>query len=144
MAAGSTMKTAEEHQASQEAFFGAFPDLKPKIDQSFAFGPDWVVASSRGKATHKGDLGDLKATGKKVNLAYAELVRLEEGKIAETWGYWNNLDLLAQLGVFTPPKVTKSSAPYEGPPKVADPDDEKADGEAADKAPPDEAAPAED
>jgi hypothetical protein len=81
---------------------------------------------SRGKATHKGDLGPLEASNKKVKLAYAEMVRLEEGKIAEMWGYWNNLDLLAQLGAFTPPKVEKSSAPYEGPPKVEDPDEEKA------------------
>jgi predicted ester cyclase len=137
MAEGKTMKTPEEHKASQEMFFAAFPDLKPKLEQTVALGPDWVVATMRGKATHKGDLGPLKATNKKVNLAYSELVRLEEGKIAETWGYWNNLDLLAQLGVFTPPKEAKSSTPYEGPPKVEDPDEEKAaeegEGEAKDE-----------
>jgi steroid delta-isomerase-like uncharacterized protein len=128
MAEGKSMKTPEEHKKSQEMFFGAFPDMKPKVDQSAAFGKDWAVITMKGKATHKGDMGPLKATNKKVTLQYSELVRFEEGKIAESWGYYNGLDTLAQLGVFTPPKVEKkATAGYEGPPKdVDDPEEAKA------------------
>lgn len=134
MSDGSTVKTDEEHEKSSAAFYGAFPDLKPKLDQQFAFGTDWAVFTMKGKATHKGDFGPLKATNKKVNLQYSELVRYEGGKIAESWGYYNNLDLLAQLGLFTSPKDVKSTTPYEGPPKgVDDPDaGEAEDGKAED------------
>lgn len=132
MAEGTTMKTPEEHAKAHDGFFAAFPDLKPKLDDSFAFGPEWVVVSMSAKATHKGDLGPLKATNKKVNLTYAELVHFQDGKIAETWGYSNNLDLLAQLGMFTPPEPTESSAGYESPPDVPDPDEEGDGGEQAD------------
>lgn len=121
---GTTLKTPEEHQASHDAFFGAFPDLKPKLEENVAFGPDWVLTLAKGKATHKGDLGPLKATKKKVALTYSEVVHLEGGKIKETWGYTNNLDMLAQLGLFQAPKVEKGKG--EAIPDVpAEPDEPK-------------------
>ncbi len=96
------MKTPDEHAKAHDGFFAAFPDLKPEVEASFSFGPEWVVVSTSGTATHRGDLGALKATQKKVNLTYAELAHLENGKITETWGYSNNLDLLAQLSACSP------------------------------------------
>ncbi len=134
MSEGTELKTAEEHKASQEMFYGAFPDAKTKLDQAVAFGPEWVAVTMKGKGTHKGDMGPIKATNKKVDLAFSEIVRFEDGKIAESWGYHNNLDMMAQLGLFTPPKVEKSSTPYEGPPKgVDDPEEEKAEEAKADE-----------
>jgi len=126
---GTALKTAAEHEASQAMFYGAFPDLRPRVEDVVAFGPDWAVTFVRGKATHKGDLGPITATKKKVTLSYSEVVQLEGGKIKETWGYTNGLDMLAQLGLFEAPKVTKAAAGSEGPPKdvPAPPDDAPAD-----------------
>ena len=66
---GETLKTPEEHEKSSAAFFAAFPDLKTKAEDVKSFGPDWVVTFMHGKGTHKGDLGPIKATKKKVDMA---------------------------------------------------------------------------
>ncbi|HET6583007.1 MAG TPA: ester cyclase [Nannocystaceae bacterium] len=106
---GKTLKTTAEHEAGSAMFFTAFPDLRAKPQDVISFGPDWVVTFMHAKGTHKGDMGPIKATKKKVNLAYSEVARLDGGKIAETWGYTNSLDMMAQLGLFTaPPKPEKA------------------------------------
>ena len=69
------------------------------------------------------------ATKKKVALTYSEVVHLEGGKIKETWGYTNNLDMLAQLGLFQAPKVEKGKG--EAIPDVPAPPDEPKKEEAA-------------
>ncbi|MBX7084488.1 MAG: ester cyclase [Nannocystaceae bacterium] len=100
---GSVNEDAAQHQAMHDAFFAAFPDMRVKLTDVTSFGAGWAVALVTMKGTHKADLGGMKATGKKVELAMTELVRLQDGKIAETWMYSNHLQLLAAVGMFTPP-----------------------------------------
>ena len=52
--------------------------------------------------TQEGKMGPFPATGKKVELGYLAIIRLEEGKIAEMWVEWDNLAILRQLGHFPP------------------------------------------
>ncbi len=130
---GKAISTPAEHKAGHDAFFAAFPDMKLGVEDVFSFGKDWVVVFAHAKGTHKGDLGGLKATKKKVDMGYAELGRLEGGKLAESWSYSNGLELLADLGLFAPP--TKP-AELKVEPKA---DDAKADDAKADDAKADDA-----
>lgn len=100
---GKTVATPEEHQAASDAFFAAFPDLKMKDSEAVSFGNGWVVTFGRSKGTHKGTFGAIEPTKKKIDVFFSELGRVQDGKLVESWGYGNNLQLLAQLGLFPAP-----------------------------------------
>ena len=48
-------------------------------------------------------MGPYSASGKKVDVRFLGILRFEEGKIAEMWVEWDNLNILTQLGHFPPP-----------------------------------------
>lgn len=100
---GDTIDTPEGHKAMHDGLVAAFPDVKIKGEDITSFGNGWVVSYAHIKGTHKGKLGSLEATKKKVDLSYSEVARLDGGKIAESWGYSNGLEMLADLGLFTAP-----------------------------------------
>ena len=79
----------------------ALPDLLFTFDDIIAEG-DIVAARYTMTATHKGELFGVPATGKRISLKAAFFYRLENGKIAETFEYTDQLALFQQLGV-TPP-----------------------------------------
>lgn len=56
--------------------------------------------------TQKGPFGPFPATGKRVTPPFLGILRFEAGKIAEMWVEWDNLDMLKQLGLFSPPSET--------------------------------------
>lgn len=78
-------------------FLGAFSDLSIDIDKVWAAG-DWVVATYVMRGTHNGPLGDIRPTGKAIELEAADLYRIEDGHIAERWVFYDGMALLAQLG----------------------------------------------
>ena len=49
------------------------------------------------------DFGPFPPSGKPVEIPFSGLLRLEDGKIAELWVEWDNLNALVQLGHFVPP-----------------------------------------
>ncbi len=100
---GETMTTAEQHRQGHDAFFTAFPDAKVTVQDAVSFGPDWVVSFARVRGTHRGPLGAMPASNRKVEVAMSELLRLSAGKVAETWSYANGLQLLAAIGAFQAP-----------------------------------------
>jgi predicted ester cyclase len=50
----------------------------------------------------EGPMGPYPATGKRIELDFAGMQRVADGKIAETWVVWDNLTGLTQLGLFPP------------------------------------------
>jgi len=102
MAEGKDITDPAEHKKMWDGLKTAFPDFKIEEKEIVSAG-DWVVAYSLGTGTHKGDLGPVKATNKPVKIDYAEVIRLENGKIKETWSYMNNLQLYGQLGLLPTP-----------------------------------------
>lgn len=128
---GRDITTPQEHEAGHNAFFAAFPDMKLAVEDVSSFGASWVVIFAHAKGTHKGDLGPLKATKKKVDLGYAELARLDGGKIAESWSYSNGLEMLADLGLFAPAPVV-ALAPADAKKDDAKADETNADAKADD------------
>lgn len=82
--------------------FAAFPDWHEEIELMIAEG-DKVAYITTGVGTHIGPMGDIPATGKRIELTNYIIQRIEDGKIAETWVGWDNLAALAQLGLVPPP-----------------------------------------
>jgi steroid delta-isomerase-like uncharacterized protein len=81
------------------AMLAAFPDLEPRVE-------DVVVDEARGKTavrwsargTQRGPYLGRPSTGRIIEFRGLELLRFEGERIAERWGEWDGLDLLAQLG----------------------------------------------
>ena len=86
----------------------AFPDLHATIDETIVKG-DKIIWVWTFTATHTGPfhtpLGDVPATGKKVQFSGVAIDRMDEGKMVEEWVYFNVLQVLQQLGfTITPPQ----------------------------------------
>lgn len=76
----------------------AFPDLHFTIEDLVAEG-DKVVYRYSATGTHKGDLGDIKATGQTVTITRMVIFRILNGKVQEDWEQTNMLGPMQQLGV---------------------------------------------
>ena len=75
----------------------AFPDLTITIEDMIAEG-DRVSVRMTVTGTHQGTFAGIAPTGKKFTISAFEVVRIENGKIAEHWGGPDTFDLLQQLG----------------------------------------------
>ena len=65
---------------------------------------DCVAGYFTYSGTQEGAMGPFPATGKKADLNYLGILRIEDGKIAEMWVEWDNLAMLTQLSHFPPPE----------------------------------------
>jgi steroid delta-isomerase-like uncharacterized protein len=84
-------------QASVMAF-NAFPDATYSLDESIAEG-DKVANRYTLRGTHKGAFMGIPPTGKQIAVKGANIYRITEGKIAETWDFLDTFGMMAQLGV---------------------------------------------
>jgi len=82
--------------------FAAFPDWHEKIELMLAEG-DKVAYVTTGTGTQAGKMGNFPPSGKKLKATTLIIHRIVNGKIAETWVSWDNLDMLRQLGHLHPP-----------------------------------------
>ena len=74
----------------------AFPDLKVEILEQVAE-RDLVTTRKRIRGTHAGAIMGVPATGKIVDIAVIDMVRLRDGRYAEHWGISNLPEVLGQL-----------------------------------------------
>jgi steroid delta-isomerase-like uncharacterized protein len=84
-----------------QIYRSAFPDLTFTLEDMLVEG-DRVVLRWRATATHTGELLGIPATGKAVNMRGMDLLHFREGKIIESWGVFDSLDVLRQIGAFPP------------------------------------------
>ena len=82
-------------------FLTGFSEIHFTIKDVFGQG-DKLVKYWNFKGIHIGDFFGIPATGKSVNLDGTTLVRMSNGKIAEERDFFDNLDLMAQLGLISP------------------------------------------
>jgi predicted ester cyclase len=106
--------THQEHGATNLDGFKAdvkdvmdgFPDMRFEVGSLVAEG-DLVAAhwTLRGKHTgrhrHRHTDGHIEGTGADAHIAGITIYRLQDGKIAESWGYDNHLDFLIGAGALT-------------------------------------------
>ena len=83
-----------------------FPDSYITTEMLISEG-DKVAGYFTYSGTQEGEMGPFPATGKKADLKYLGILRIEDGKIAEMWVEWDNMAFLTQLGHFPPPEKTK-------------------------------------
>ena len=83
-------------------FQSAFPDGTMAVEDQVAEG-DRVVTRWSGRATHTGELFGIPATGKVVSVSGIEIARIANGKIAESWGEFDTMGLMQQLGAVPAP-----------------------------------------
>jgi steroid delta-isomerase-like uncharacterized protein len=75
----------------------AFSDLQIKVEDQIAEG-DKVVTRWTAVGTQDGDLPGLPASGRSSTVTGMTIDRIEDGKIVESWGNWDTLGMLQQLG----------------------------------------------
>jgi steroid delta-isomerase-like uncharacterized protein len=80
------------------ALFAAFPDLHVSIRCQVAEG-DQVVTHKLFRGTHRGEFMGVPATGRPIEFAVIDILRLEDGKVAEHWAVQDRLALMQQLGL---------------------------------------------
>jgi len=93
--------TRADYRRMLEAFYVAFPDFHTVIDDLVADESRAVVAirwTARG--THRGDYLGAAPSGRAIDFAGIEIIRVSEGRIVERWGEWDGMSLLAQLGLW--------------------------------------------
>ena len=79
-------------------FRAAFPDLKLEVDEIFAAG-DKVVARWHAVGTFENEMMGLQPTHERgSDIEGISIDRFEDGKIAESWGQWDTLQFMRDLG----------------------------------------------
>jgi steroid delta-isomerase-like uncharacterized protein len=74
----------------------SFPDWKEEIVDMVSEG-DKVVTRYKSTGTHQGTFNGLDSTGKKITIYETSIFRIANGKIAEQWGFPDELSLRTQL-----------------------------------------------
>lgn len=73
-----------------------FPDMEFTINDTVEEG-NKVALRWTMTGTHEGPIGDMKSTGKRVEMPAVEINRFEDGKLAESWTQSDMLGLMQQL-----------------------------------------------
>lgn len=83
--------------------FTAFPDLHVTIQDQVAEG-DKVVTHKLFHGTHQGEFMGIAPTGKQIEFAVIDILRLDNGKVVEHWAIQDRLTLMQQLGILPVPE----------------------------------------
>ena len=81
--------------------WAAFPDCRFVVEALLAEG-EAVAARVALTGTHTGPLGTLAPTERRVAVTGTVTYRFRTGRIVASWGNWDNLGLLRQLGLLPP------------------------------------------
>ena len=100
--AGKTHRTGREGTQRRAAMFrDAFPDLEFTFNETTAQG-DLVALQWTFSGTHNGPFLGAAPTGKRVAIEGLSMSRIKDGKIVESWGYWDTGEFFRQIGVASP------------------------------------------
>jgi steroid delta-isomerase-like uncharacterized protein len=80
------------------AMRAAFPDLRPKSVEPMLADSDLEAGRVILTGTHQGELMGVPASGNTVEFESIDIIRLEEGKVAEHWGVTDTMTLMQQIG----------------------------------------------
>lgn len=85
--------------------FAAVPDSRQEINLIFSSG-NFVAARVLYRGTQKGPWGPFPPSNRRLELPFIGILRVENGRVAEIWVEWDNLNALQQLGHYTPSEST--------------------------------------
>jgi steroid delta-isomerase-like uncharacterized protein len=80
----------------------AIPDFRLEPELVVAEG-DLVCARVRMTGTHRGPFNGIPATGRTLDTAGFDWIRIKDGKVAERWGVFDTVGMLSQLGAVPGP-----------------------------------------
>ena len=86
-------------------FRGAYPDMKYTVLGTWAEG-DVVIMHFNLKGTNSGAMGEMSPTNKSIDVNGVDIVRFENGKGVEHWGYMEEGKMMTQLGMMPSPGGT--------------------------------------
>lgn len=96
------VRSREQFKAFLHQDAAVFPDGTQTLKHLLAEG-DLAAVWVTYEGTQQGPMGPFPPSGKKMQVDFGAILRVENGKIAEMWVTWDNLTALAQLGHFPPP-----------------------------------------
>ena len=99
---GGDMHGPDDFKRFHAAYREAFPDVRIQLEDLIAEG-DRVAARWSGTATHQGGGLGFPATGRRVRLEGMILAVVERGRIVEGWNSFDQMGMLQQLGIVSPP-----------------------------------------
>jgi len=83
-------------------FLAAFPDISHQVQDQLSEG-DRVATRIVVRGTHQKEMMGIPATGKEIAISAINMIRVDDGKIAEHWVNSDSLGMMMQLGVVPPP-----------------------------------------
>ncbi|HKP17297.1 MAG TPA: ester cyclase [Gaiellaceae bacterium] len=99
---GVRLEGADAVTAYAMNWLNAFPDGRLNVDTVVADG-DWVAMTGTFTGTHEGTLssptGDVPATGRQLDGRCSQFVRFADGKSVEEHLYFDQMDVITQLGL---------------------------------------------
>ncbi len=81
---------------------GAYPDYHQEIVSMSTTG-DMTFVHFHMKGTNSGPWGAMPATGKTMDVMGVDVLRFENGKAVEHWGYMEEMKMMTQLGLMPEP-----------------------------------------
>ena len=112
---GVVVTNLDEFKDFLKGDFATVADSVQQIDIIFGT-EDYVALRGGYLGTQLGPFGPFPPSGKKLELPFVGILRIDDGQIAEIWVEWDNLSALTQLGHFPPPAIR--------PPDTAEVEDE--------------------
>ena len=106
----------KETVAQATAAWKAFSDLKINPSSSWAAG-DYVVVVATMEGTNDAPMpamGIKAKTGKKIDVPFVSIQKLDKGKVKQTWIFDQGLAFATQLGLLPPPPPAGTMAPGAG------------------------------
>ncbi|MFJ6418259.1 ester cyclase [Paeniglutamicibacter sp. NPDC091659] len=76
----------------------AFPDLSVKSSEPALVDGNHEAVRTVLTGTHQGELMGVAATGRTVEIESIDIIRAEDGKVAEHWGITDSMSIMQQLG----------------------------------------------
>jgi steroid delta-isomerase-like uncharacterized protein len=79
----------------------AFPDISVEVG-AMAVDGDQLLTHAVMRGTHRGEFMGIPATGKSVEVGFADRIRFRDGRAVEHWGVTDMMAMMQQLGVIDP------------------------------------------
>lgn len=102
--AGLTFRGPQGLEQWLSTFLTAGPDAKAEVQTTIEAG-EWVATEHVGRFTHTGPLlspaGEIPPTGRQVELRFAEIYKVKEGKLTEMRAYYDSATMLRQMGLLS-------------------------------------------
>lgn len=96
-----TVENIDQFKEFLHQDLAAIPDATQTVNLIFESG-DMVAVHATYSGTQSGQMGPYPPSNRRLEIPFIGILRVEDGKIAEIWVEWDNLNGLVQLGHITP------------------------------------------